>query len=43
MTAATTYLAPPAADTEQLRATFGSIFDKIAEGSAEREQGTRAG
>ena len=39
MTAATTYLAPPTAGTEQLRATFEPIFDKIAEGSAEREQG----
>lgn len=39
MTAVTTYLVPPTANTEQLRATFEPIFDKIAEGSAEREQG----
>jgi len=39
VTAATTYLAPPTADTGQLRATFQPVFDKIAEGSAERERG----
>lgn len=39
MTAPGTYLAPPTADSEQLRATFQPIFDKIAEGSAEREKG----
>jgi alkylation response protein AidB-like acyl-CoA dehydrogenase len=39
MTAPRTYLAPPTADTEQLRAAFKPVFDKIAEGSAERERG----
>jgi len=39
VTAPSTYLAPPTAATDQLRATFQPIFDKIAEGSAEREQG----
>jgi alkylation response protein AidB-like acyl-CoA dehydrogenase len=39
MTASETYLAAPTADTEQLRARFQPVFDKIAEGSAERERG----
>jgi alkylation response protein AidB-like acyl-CoA dehydrogenase len=39
VTAPDTYLAPPTAGSEQLRATFQPIFDKIAEGSVEREQG----
>jgi len=39
VTAPSTYLAPPTADFEQLRALFQPVFDKIAEGSAEREQG----
>lgn len=39
MSAPETYLAPPTAATGQLRAIFQPIFDKIAEGSAEREQG----
>ena len=34
MTAPRTYLAPPTADTEQLRAAFKPVFDKITEGSA---------
>jgi alkylation response protein AidB-like acyl-CoA dehydrogenase len=39
VTAPSTYLAPPTADAEQLRALFQPVFDKIAEGSAERERG----
>lgn len=39
MTAHSTYLTPPTADTGHLRATFQPVFDKIAQGSAEREQG----
>jgi alkylation response protein AidB-like acyl-CoA dehydrogenase len=33
-----TYLAPPTADTAELRAFFQPVFDKVAEGSAQREQ-----
>ncbi|MGD0699243.1 MAG: hypothetical protein ABSA02_05085 [Trebonia sp.] len=39
MTASETYLAAPTAHTEQLRALFLPLFDKIAAGSAERERG----
>jgi alkylation response protein AidB-like acyl-CoA dehydrogenase len=38
VTAHSTYLTPPTADTGHLRATFQPVFDKIAQGSAEREQ-----
>lgn len=33
-----TYLAPPTADLEELRARFQPVFDRIAEGNAERER-----
>ena len=39
MTAHSTYLTPPTADTGHLRATFQPVFDQVAQGSAEREQG----
>jgi alkylation response protein AidB-like acyl-CoA dehydrogenase len=39
VTAHSTYLTPPTADTGHLRATFQPVFDQVAQGSAEREQG----
>jgi alkylation response protein AidB-like acyl-CoA dehydrogenase len=38
MTAPTTYLQPPTADVEELRAAYHPTFEKIAEASRDREQ-----
>ena len=38
MSGHSTYLSPPTADTESLHSVFHPIFDKIAEGSLEREK-----
>ena len=37
--AASSFLAPPTADTDELSAKFQPVFDRIAEGNAERERG----